>query len=72
MTVRAYAPTLLTVAAGAGAGMIGSVAGERMFGLGLPMMLKEYGLNYERRHTKQGYTLPGAERGKLRRLVVEM
>lgn len=54
MTVRAYAPTRLTVAAGAGAGMISSVAGERMFGLGLPMMLKEYGLNYERWHTKQG------------------
>ncbi|MCS4320293.1 phage/plasmid-associated DNA primase [Serratia sp. BIGb0234] len=26
----------------------------KMFGLGLPMMLKEYGLNYEKRHTKQG------------------
>lgn len=25
-----------------------------MFGLGLPMMLKEYGLDYEKRHTKQG------------------
>lgn len=25
-----------------------------MFGLGLPMMLKEYGLNYEKRHAKQG------------------
>ncbi len=23
-------------------------------GLGLPVMLKEYGLNYEKRHTKQG------------------
>ncbi|STV31067.1 Zinc binding domain / DNA primase [Klebsiella pneumoniae] len=26
----------------------------KMFGLGLPVMLKEYGLNYEKRHTKQG------------------
>ncbi|EMF5625151.1 TPA: toprim domain-containing protein [Enterobacter hormaechei subsp. xiangfangensis] len=26
----------------------------KMFGLGLPMMLKEYGLNYDKRHTKQG------------------
>jgi putative DNA primase/helicase len=26
----------------------------KMFGIGLPMMLKEYGLNYEKRHTKQG------------------
>ena len=26
----------------------------KAFGLGLPMMLKEYGLNYEKRHTKQG------------------
>lgn len=26
----------------------------KMFGLGLPMMLKEYGMNYEKRHTKQG------------------
>ena len=25
-----------------------------MFGLGLPVMLKEYGLNYEKHHTKQG------------------
>lgn len=27
---------------------------KKMFGLGLPVMLKEYGLNYEKRHTKQG------------------
>ncbi|EME1888634.1 primase-helicase zinc-binding domain-containing protein [Klebsiella pneumoniae] len=26
----------------------------KMFGLGLPIMLKEYGMNYEKRHTKQG------------------
>jgi len=26
----------------------------KMFELGLPMMLKEYGENYEKRHTKQG------------------
>ncbi|EOE5649684.1 primase-helicase zinc-binding domain-containing protein [Cronobacter sakazakii] len=26
----------------------------KMFGLGLPMMLKEYGMNYEKRHTKHG------------------
>jgi len=26
----------------------------KMFGLGLPMMLKEYGMNYEKRYTKQG------------------
>ena len=26
----------------------------KAFGMGLPMMLKEYGLNYEKRHTKQG------------------
>lgn len=26
----------------------------KAFGLGLPMMLKEYGMNYEKRHTKQG------------------
>ncbi|ECE6210203.1 DNA primase, partial [Salmonella enterica subsp. enterica] len=31
-----------------------NVLSLKMFGLGLPMMLKEYGLNYERRHTKQG------------------
>lgn len=30
MTGRAYAPARLTVAAGAGAGMTGSVAGERI------------------------------------------
>jgi len=26
----------------------------KAFGMGLPMMLKEYGMNYEKRHTKQG------------------
>lgn len=26
----------------------------KAFGMGLPVMLKEYGLNYEKRHTKQG------------------
>lgn len=26
----------------------------KMFGTGLPMMLKEYGINYEKRHTKHG------------------
>ena len=31
-----------------------NVLSLKMFGLGLPMMLKEYGLNYEKRHTKQG------------------
>jgi phage/plasmid-associated DNA primase len=30
-----------------------NVLSLKMFGLG-PMMLKEYGLNYEKRHTKQG------------------
>ncbi|EDK0434647.1 DNA primase [Salmonella enterica] len=30
-----------------------NVLSLKMFGLGLPMMLKEYGLNYEKRHTKQ-------------------
>lgn len=31
-----------------------NVLSLKMFGLGLSMMLKEYGLNYEKRHTKQG------------------
>lgn len=31
-----------------------NVLSLKMFGLGLPMMLKEYGLNYVKRHTKQG------------------
>ncbi|HBV3701224.1 primase-helicase zinc-binding domain-containing protein [Klebsiella pneumoniae] len=31
-----------------------NVLSLKMFGLGMPMMLKEYGLNYEKRHTKQG------------------
>ena len=31
-----------------------NVLSLKMFGLGLPIMLKEYGLNYEKRHTKQG------------------
>lgn len=31
-----------------------NVLSLKIFGLGLPMMLKEYGLNYEKRHTKQG------------------
>ncbi|MDV2861879.1 primase-helicase zinc-binding domain-containing protein [Phytobacter ursingii] len=31
-----------------------NVLSLKMFGLGLPMMLKEYGLNYDKRHTKQG------------------
>lgn len=31
-----------------------NVLSLKMFGLGLPMMLKEYGMNYEKRHTKQG------------------
>ncbi|EBQ4418507.1 toprim domain-containing protein [Salmonella enterica] len=31
-----------------------NVLSLKMFGLGLPMMLKEYGLNYEKRHTKLG------------------
>lgn len=31
-----------------------NVLSLKMFGLGLPMMLKEYDLNYEKRHTKQG------------------
>ncbi|EOK8233137.1 phage/plasmid primase, P4 family, partial [Escherichia coli] len=31
-----------------------NVLSLKMFGLGLPVMLKEYGLNYEKRHTKQG------------------
>ncbi|HCT7899069.1 TPA: toprim domain-containing protein [Enterobacter cloacae] len=31
-----------------------NVLSLKMFGLGLPMMLKEYGLHYEKRHTKQG------------------
>ena len=31
-----------------------NVLSLKMFGLGLQMMLKEYGLNYEKRHTKQG------------------
>ncbi|UNK62344.1 primase-helicase zinc-binding domain-containing protein [Buttiauxella ferragutiae] len=31
-----------------------NVLSLKMFGLGLPMMLKEYGLDYEKRHTKQG------------------
>ncbi|WP_063932192.1 primase-like DNA-binding domain-containing protein, partial [Enterobacter hormaechei] len=31
-----------------------NVLSLKMFGLGLPMMLKEYGVNYEKRHTKQG------------------
>ncbi|QSW34542.1 toprim domain-containing protein [Leclercia pneumoniae] len=31
-----------------------NVLSLKMFGLGLPMMLKEYGINYEKRHTKQG------------------
>lgn len=31
-----------------------NVLSLKMFGLGLPMMLKEFGLNYEKRHTKQG------------------
>ncbi|EOI5754729.1 primase-helicase zinc-binding domain-containing protein [Enterobacter hormaechei] len=31
-----------------------NVLSLKKFGLGLPVMLKEYGLNYEKRHTKQG------------------
>ncbi|EPY2904115.1 primase-helicase zinc-binding domain-containing protein [Cronobacter sakazakii] len=31
-----------------------NVLSLKMFGLGLPIMLKEYGLNYEKRHTRQG------------------
>lgn len=31
-----------------------NVLSRKMFELGLPMMLKEYGLNYEKRHTRQG------------------
>ncbi|MCM7596622.1 primase-like DNA-binding domain-containing protein [Enterobacter hormaechei] len=31
-----------------------NVLSLKMFGLGLPIMLKEYGMNYEKRHTKQG------------------
>ncbi|MDZ0345888.1 primase-like DNA-binding domain-containing protein, partial [Klebsiella pneumoniae] len=31
-----------------------NVLSLKMFGLGLPMMLKEYGLNYEKRRTNQG------------------
>ncbi|AHB71946.1 phage/plasmid primase, P4 family, C-terminal domain protein [Cronobacter malonaticus] len=31
-----------------------NVLSLKMFGLGLPVMLKEYGLNYEKRHTRQG------------------
>lgn len=31
-----------------------NVLSLKMFGLGLPMMLKEYGLNYEKRHTRLG------------------
>ncbi|WP_312055170.1 phage/plasmid primase, P4 family [Pantoea brenneri] len=31
-----------------------NVLSLKMFGLGLPMMLKEFGVNYEKRHTRQG------------------
>lgn len=31
-----------------------NVLSLKMFGTGLPMMLKEYGLNDEKRHTRQG------------------
>ncbi|MFG6655753.1 primase-helicase zinc-binding domain-containing protein [Scandinavium sp. M-37] len=31
-----------------------NVLSLKMFGLGLPIMLKEYGLSYEKRHTRQG------------------
>ncbi len=31
-----------------------NVLSLKMFGLGLPLMLKEYGVNYEKRHTRQG------------------
>ena len=31
-----------------------NVLSLKMFGLGLPMMLKEYGMNYEKRRTNQG------------------
>lgn len=31
-----------------------NVLSLKMFGLGLPMMLKEYGVNYAKRHTRQG------------------
>ncbi|WP_396077393.1 primase-helicase zinc-binding domain-containing protein [Escherichia coli] len=31
-----------------------NVLSLKMIGLGLPIMLKEYGLNYEKRHTRQG------------------
>ncbi|WNY88470.1 primase-helicase zinc-binding domain-containing protein [Leclercia adecarboxylata] len=31
-----------------------NVLSLKMFGLGLPMMLKEYGLSYEKRHTRHG------------------
>ncbi len=49
-----------------------NVLSLKMFGLGLPVMLKEYGLNYEKRHTKQGDTdQPDTERGKLRRLAAK-
>ncbi|VEB91358.1 Poxvirus D5 protein-like [Citrobacter koseri] len=30
-----------------------NVLSLKMFGLGVPMMLKEYGLNYAKRHTRQ-------------------
>lgn len=31
-----------------------NVLSLKMFGLGLPLMLKEYGVSYEKRHTRQG------------------
>lgn len=31
-----------------------NVLSLKMFGLGLPLMLKEYGLNYDKRRTNQG------------------
>ncbi|MDT8097964.1 primase-helicase zinc-binding domain-containing protein [Enterobacter hormaechei] len=31
-----------------------NVLSLKMFGLGLPLMLKEYGVNYKKRHTRQG------------------
>ncbi len=36
-----------------GANVYKHVLSLKMFGLGLPMILKEYGINYEKRHTKQ-------------------
>ncbi len=49
-----------------------NVLSLKMFGLGLPVMLKEYGLDSEAPYQTGDTDQPDAERGKLRRLAAKM